>query len=292
MNTRIALGSASFGMPYGISNTSGRVSEAAVAQILAVARAQQIDTIDTAIAYGDSEDTLGRVGVGGWNLISKVGGVPAEVDDVASWMRGMVKGSLSRLNVPKLHGLLLHDPEQLTGPKGQDIADALKVLQSEGLTDKIGYSIYDPNRLPAFLQVCRPDIVQAPFSILDRRIVASGWAKTLKDSGAEVHTRSAFLQGLLLMTPQDRPPKFAPWSVIWDEWSRWLEETDLSALEACLRFVSMHDVIDRIVVGVDKAAQLAQILQMSDAPLPSLPNWPDAGDMDIRLINPSHWNSL
>ena len=56
---KLALGSAQFGLAYGISNSHGKVSMNEVFRILTLAKSLGINTIDTASAYGNSEDVLG-----------------------------------------------------------------------------------------------------------------------------------------------------------------------------------------------------------------------------------------
>ena len=134
------------------------------------------------------------------------------------------------------------------------------------------------------------DLVQAPLNILDRRLVGSGWARRLREQGTEVHVRSAFLQGLLLMAADQRPEKFARWRTSWFEWTRWLGETGLTPLQACLGYALGVEEVDKVVVGVDSVKQLQEILVASHTVLPSLPNWPHPIDTD--LINPGRWNQI
>ena len=62
--SRLALGTAQFGLDYGINNKTGKVSEPAVALILAEAAKNGIECLDTAAAYGDSEDVIGNISTG------------------------------------------------------------------------------------------------------------------------------------------------------------------------------------------------------------------------------------
>lgn len=287
---KIALGTVQFGLDYGVANSTGKVAPEHASLILDAARRSCVDTVDTAIGYGDSEGVLGRIGVSGWRVVSKLPAVPTDVTDVGRWVTSQVAGSLSRLRVRQLHGLLLHAPKQLLEPTGTELMKALVEVKRQGLVAKIGVSIYEPADLDRLLRIGRFDIVQAPLSILDRRLVESGWARRLKESGVELHTRSAFLQGLLLMRPGDRPARFARWQTVWDAWDRWLAESNESALSACLKYVLAVEDVDRVVVGVDDLTHLRQILQVLGVPLDTLPVWPPQA-ADSLLINPSHWNA-
>lgn len=286
---KLALGAAQFGIDYGVANTQGKAEPEEVKRIFAVARSANIDTLDTAIAYGDSEQVIGQTGSHFWNIVTKLPPVPFGYN-ATSWVREQLAGTLTRLGVQQVYGLLLHRPGQLLEDIGPELYGTLKAVQSEGLVKKIGISIYQPATLETTLSQYAVDLVQAPLNILDRSLIESGWAKRLSYAGVEVHVRSVFLQGLLLMPASQRPAKFAPWTDIWAEWDRWLAQTGLTPLQACLRYVCGLDSIDRVVVGVDSAAQLDEVLSASEGILDSLPAFKPLHD--DRLINPACWNQL
>jgi aryl-alcohol dehydrogenase-like predicted oxidoreductase len=290
MNDRLALGTVQFGLKYGVANQVGRVQLEDVRNILQEAAARGVDTLDTAIAYGDSESALGQIGVSSWKIVTKLPSLPEGCSDVSGWVEAQIEGSLSRLGVSQLHGALLHRPDQLLGEHGKPLFEALQNLKAQGITRKIGVSVYGPEELDRLMGEMQFDLVQAPLNILDRRLVESGWARRLKEKGTEVHVRSAFLQGLLLMPPDQRPEKFARWRTIWAEWTRWLDETGLTPLQACLGYAMGVEDVDNVVVGVDNIKQLKEILVASHSLLPSLPNWLQPIDTD--LINPGRWNQL
>jgi aryl-alcohol dehydrogenase-like predicted oxidoreductase len=289
MSSRLALGTVQFGLPYGIANQAGQVSRDEAAAILGHAWAAGIDTLDTAISYGESEQQLGKIGVGQWRVVSKLPAIPESCTDVAAWVQKSIHGSLDRLRIPKLHGLLLHRSEQLLGSPGDALYQALVKLKDQNKVGKIGVSIYDPVELDALWSRYRLDLVQAPFNILDRRLATSGWLTRLHQAGVEVHVRSTFLQGLLLMDAVDRPAKFNRWQPLWDEWHRWLGEQALTPLQACLGFAYSQFEIDRVVVGVDSLKQLQEILVGVKGPVVALPTALMSGDLD--LINPSRWGA-
>lgn len=288
--SRIALGTAQFGLPYGVANKAGQVSRIEAKSILHHAYIHKIDTIDTAIGYGQSEDCLGEVGVRDFQVITKLPGVPDGCADIKEWVEEQLKASLSRLGVRKVYGLLLHQPEQLLGLNGNALYNALKSLKEEGLVKKIGISVYSPSELDLLTNNFHFDLVQAPFNILDRRFFITGWLQRLKDSGVEIHTRSAFLQGLLLLNRVAIPPKFLPWNGLLKKWHDWLDKNSISALQASLAFPLSFSQIDRVVVGVDSKSQLLQILSAeSDSMNTHVPN---LSSEDENLINPANWSKL
>lgn len=287
MINRLAIGTVQFGMRYGIANQIGQVSRNEVAAILDCARTAGLDTLDTAIAYGESEQRLGEIGVGQWQVVAKLPAVPESCTDVHAWVQKLVLDSLGRLRIPKLYGLLLHRPQQLLGSQGNALYRALVGVKEQGKTEKIGVSIYDPNELNALWPHYQFDLVQAPFSVIDRRLATSGWLERLHHAGTETHVRSVFLQGLLLLNPTSRPAMFNRWQSLWQQWDGWLSEHALTPLQVCLGFVLAQSQLHRAVVGVDSLMQLQEILATAEVPFTDPPATLMSEDMD--LLNPSRW---
>lgn len=287
VTSRLALGTVQFGLPYGVANRTGQISLDEARAILSCAANHGIDTLDTAIAYGDSERRLGEVGVERWRVITKLPPVPQSCSDVAAWARECIAGSLARLRSTKLHGLLLHRALDLLAPTGDALYRELRAQQQRGVVEQIGVSVYGPEELEALCSRFEFDLIQAPFNVVDRRLADSGWLTRLQRQRTEVHVRSVFLQGLLLMEPDARPARFAAWQALWDTWQRWLADSGLTPLQACLAFALSHAGIARVVVGVDREAQLAEILASAttrDARPPAA-----LTSCDAQLINPLSW---
>ena len=110
--------------------------------------------------------------------------------------------------------------------------------------------------------------------------------------GVEVHARSVFLQGLLLMPSALIPAKFAPYLTQLKRWQVWLEgeAAGKSPVQACLAHVASYTGIDRIVVGADSLGQLQAIIEAtSTLPLQA----PESLASNLSaLINPAKWNNL
>jgi aryl-alcohol dehydrogenase-like predicted oxidoreductase len=282
---RLALGTAQFGMSYGIASATGRMPLDACGEILALARASGVDTLDTAIAYGEAEAVLGRIGVDNMRVITKLPALPDDVADVEGWVHRMITGSLMRLGIASLDSVLLHRPGQLLERRGQLLHDALAGLKAEGITRRVGVSIYAPDELDAILPRFQLDLVQAPFNVFDRRLERSGWLQRLSAAGVEVHVRSVFLQGLLLM--KHAPHGFERWAPLWRRWSEWIEASSVTRVRACLQFALGQPDVQRVVVGVDSAEHFQQILAAADAPCTLPPDNLSTGDVD--LIDPSRW---
>lgn len=287
---RVALGTVQFGRKYGVANVDGQVSREQAAAILAYAATRGLDTLDTAIAYGDSEQRLGEIGVDQWRVISKLPRLPMEARDVERWAIDHLEGALRRLRIPACYALMVHHAPDLGGSHGRSLYRALSRLKREGLVEKIGVSVYGPEDLEHLVERFSLDIVQAPFNVIDRRLWSSGWLQRLVSSGTEVHVRSVFLQGLLVMDASKRPEKFNRWRRLLDSWDAWLREQRVNPVHACLAFALSLPAISRVVVGVDSLAQLREVLDFS-AEGPAVPPASVMSD-DADLINPSHWDIL
>ena len=287
---KLALGTVQFGLPYGIANTSGQVSLATAREIVTLAKAHKVNIIDTAIAYGESEHHLGQMNIDSFKIVTKLPALPEGVSNVETWVRKQLNESLGRLRVTAIHGLLLHRSAQLSGTYGSSLSKALQKVQEDGLVNKIGVSIYSPNELGPATEACPIGLVQAPFNLVDQRLLHSGWLKKLKDTGTEIHTRSAFLQGLLLMPRSAISEKFSKWDALWCKWHTWLEENSASPVAACLSYAMSQQGIDHVVVGADNTEQFKQVLGFAKTPL--LFSFPDLACSDELLLNPSHWESL
>ncbi len=287
---RLALGTVQFGIPYGIANQIGQVALGDARAILIRAAEEGIDTIDTAIGYGDSERFLGEIGVSGFNVVTKLPALPVGHLGVAGWVNEQMANSLARLHSCRVYGVLLHKPTDLLGANGQALFNALCALKDRGLVERIGVSVYSPAELENLPANFRYDLVQAPLNLVDRRLFASGWLGRLKDRGVEVHTRSTFLQGLLLLPRNGIPAKFSRWADVWDRWHAWLSDHNEDAVRACLTYsLSLRDV-DRVVVGTDSSGQFTQVLL--GAALASKAALPDLACGSGDLINPARWPYL
>ena len=288
--SRLALGTVQFGLKYGVANSAGKVSPEDVIRILDTARKHDVRTLDTAIAYGDAEQALGTAGVNDFQIVTKLPPLPQGMSDLRRWVVSEIEGSLVRLKVPFVDAVLLHRSQDIVGEHFEAYQAGLADLKERGLCKAAGVSIYAPAELEtiwAHASGWRPELIQAPYNIIDRRLLTSGWLDRLSDAGIRVHTRSAFLQGLLLMSPEKRPAYFAPWTDLLHRWSTWCEDQNIRPLIAALHFAVSEPRLEKVVVGVESASQLAEIVAglKVDNPMSA----PDIASEALDLIDPSRW---
>jgi aryl-alcohol dehydrogenase-like predicted oxidoreductase len=288
---KLALGTAQFGLDYGLSNTSGQVKLPEVKSILEEAKKYNIDTLDTAIAYGNSESVLGEAGVDQFNIVTKLPPIPKDVGNIDLWVSSQVESSLRKMCVSSVSGLLLHRASDLTEDAFRSqLFNSLCKLKDKGIINKIGVSIYNPEELDALEEYgIKIDIVQAPFNILDRRLETTGWLNKLKKERVELHSRSVFLQGLLLQEKNQRNAYFKKWNAYFNKLDEWIKDTKQTPLSASLNFSHSYKGINKIIVGVQNKAQLTEILtSLSQDSQFSVPSELEIDD--LMLINPSNWN--
>ena len=290
--SKIALGTVNFGIDYGINSKNGRVQPMEVKSILNYAHLQNIDLLDTAPSYGDSEKFLGGVNVQQFRVVTKTrhfDNVEINNNDV-ELLRKDFYHSLEGLKQDRVYGVLMHNADDLLKTGSQQLFNQLEKFKQEKKIAKIGVSVYDHNQLKSILENYNIDLVQLPFNILDKRLIDSGMLSTLQKRGIEVHARSVFLQGLLLMSEQSRPKKFKRWDALWKIWSDWLGDNQITALEAATRYATSIPEISKVLVGVDTKEQLKEIIVASDGFLPSIPT--ELYTNDVNLLNPSNWDKL
>lgn len=287
----LALGTAQFGMPYGVTNKIKEPTLEELKAILELARNHGITLLDTAHSYGDAELKLGALDLSSFNIVSKLPAIPSEYENIYTNLLSYLELSLKRLGQNSLYGLLLHRPDQLCNPAGGEIYKTLQRFKAAGLIQHFGVSIYSPNELGPILDVCEPNIVQAPLNVFDQRLIESGWLDKLVSSNIEIHTRSTFLQGLLLLPRGYLPTNFKKWSAEFDRWHDCLKKYNISASQACLAYAQSFQKIEQVIVGVGSVAQLNEIVAASLTSLNSndLEFFKNLSCGDEELINPSKW---
>ena len=157
---KLALGTAQFGLPYGISNKNGQVSQYDASQILIKAKSVGIGVLDTAIAYGDGERILGKCDLNDFKIITKLPDFKEDKKELGTWFERQLSTSFSRLDVKNIDGLLLHRPEQLFTEHGDYLYALLQEAKADGKINRIGLSLYDPSEIPKCFDKFEFDLIQ------------------------------------------------------------------------------------------------------------------------------------
>lgn len=243
---RICLGTAQFGMDYGIANTKGRMSDEDIKSVLRYALAHGVTVADTAAAYGTSEETIGRSLKylnRSLNVISKL---PSDAEGKAN-TREVVTRSLKRLGAGKIYGYLLHSFEDFRKP---DIWQELNALKSEGIVEKIGFSLYHTKEAEELLRSdVKFDLLQIPYSVFDRRFTK--YLPLFKERRVEIYARSVFLQGLAFLDPNNMPASVHAARTQVHALRKISVKGGFTLSALCLNFALVNPNIDRVIIGVD-----------------------------------------
>ena len=256
---KLGIGTVQFGLTYGIFNQCGQTSLAEVKNILNTAQQYGIKLLDTASLYGNSEEILGRSLTPNYDFkivtktpyfnVSKI--TKRETLQLVSTF----KKSLEKLNQNKVYGVLFHNADDVFSANGYLLVNELCRLKSKNLIQKIGFSVYSVRQIDQLLKAFEFDLIQVPINIFDQRLLLSGHLKQLKRSHIEIHARSIFLQGLILM-PSVRVPLFSrPIVDLLEKYKKMLNQRGITSIDAALNFVKNVEYIDYILIGVNNEKQ-------------------------------------
>lgn len=276
---KIALGTVQWGLEYGISNKKGIPSNDELDQILSLASVSGINLLDTASSYGNAEMRIGNQSGGKFKIVTKIDSIRNGYS-----IEQQLKISLDNLKLTSVYGCLFHNVIELLNDTEK--WEQILIQKEEGLIKKIGVSLYCPEELERLLALkIVPDLIQIPFNIIDRRF--EPYFKKLNELDIEIHVRSIFLQGLLLNSKMMNHSKFSKWKLIWDKYKEWLNKKGLSPLEGCMGHALSYEEISNVIIGVEHASQLKQIILASGKKSIEAPKMLISTDQ--KLINPISW---
>ncbi len=281
---KITLGTVQFGIQYGISNTHGVPSDIELKSIFSVASQHGIQQLDTASAYGNAEERIGKLSSSSFDIITKFPSVNS-----SKALEDVLNESLHNLEINVIYGYLAHNADVLI--QNPSLWEVLLQSKTDGKIKKIGYSLYTPDQLEKLLDLdCIPDLVQLPYSVLDRKFEKQ--LNILKEIGTEVHVRSVFLQGLYFMNPNELPVKLKPLESSLIAFNEICKEAGVTVGEVALNYVISNPKIDKIVIGVETVKQLKENIDV-------VTNWKPNSDLfskieaihiqDKSLLNPVNW---
>lgn len=282
---KIVLGTVQFGINYGINNTTGQVSHSEVCKIIRIAHNNGIKILDTSSAYGESEIVLGKALSETnleFNIVSKY---PKSDKDV----RETFEQSLKNLGVEKLYGYLVHHFDYYQ--QRPSIFDDMRQLRDEGKIEKIGFSIYNVDQLKELLDNnIQFDIIQFPYNMFDRQF--EPYMQDLCKRGVEIHTRSAFLQGLFFKDTNTLDDSLKPLKPSLDALHAYCAKRGITMEQLALGYVVSNKYVKGNLIGVDNHHQLQSNLNAVGKTLL-------AGDVafvksidvkEKKLLNPVNWN--
>ncbi len=291
---RIGIGTAQLGMKYGIANKSSLLTTKNFEKILEYSIKKKINLIDTANSYGDSEIKIGRLILKNkklkqFKIISKLNNLRKfDQKNINNNILKLVNSSLTRLKVKKIEGILIHDINDLKSSKSEKIMNSFIKIKKKGLVKKIGFSAYKIKDLLKYSKKFKFDFIQFPLNIFDQRILDKKVLKELKYRDVEIHIRSIYLQGLLLISKNNLPYNFKK-NLYLKRWHKFLSDNKISAIEACADFIKLNKIYSKAIVGFDNYKQFLEFFKHFSNRKKLNLNYKYLAVNRTKLINPSKW---
>lgn len=296
---KLALGTAQWGLEYGIANKAGRPTREMLRQMVTLALRAGVDMFDTARAYGESESVIANVlselhqsARVVTKLESDVCDSALSADEVTKRARASLDASCRALRAERVDTLLLHRATLRTCLDGA-VWSWLRSERDRGRIGKLGISAATPNEAIDALQDRDVEVLQVPSSLLDQRLVRRGFFRSALEHGKEVHIRSIFLQGVAFLALDALPDHL---EVARPQLQRIIEfemDMGLHRGQAWLLYGRTLPVA-RLVLGTETAAQIKSNLEGFEIPIP-------AGIEELAsqvallsddVLDPSHWPKL
>ena len=280
---KLVIGAAQFGSNYGITNKS-QISNQDINAIIKLAKKKHINYIDTSPDYPGSQKILGSCNIKKFNIITKL---PIFKNNKTISLKNVVallEDSKKELKKKNFEALLLRTPTKLIN-SNLDWKKLIKLKEKQSIS-KLGYTIYNPDELKLIYKKYKPDVIQLPFNIFDRRFDETGWLDRLSNDGIEIHVRSVFLQGLLLLDPKSFPNKLEAKKDIFILYNNWLKDNNYSKLQSCLSLPLTDNRISKVLVGLNSFSHFKEIISTSVKEI-NYPKW--MSKIDASIINPQSW---
>lgn len=290
---QLGIGTAQFGLDYGISNNIGQVALEQARAIINHAQNSGIYMLDTAVAYGDSETVVGscieNLDKSRFCIYTKTIPLKTEKispDDLEKLTRAF-ETSLKNLGLDHVTGLLVHHADDLLNSNGEQLFEYLHQLKSSGKIKKLGVSVYSKEQIDQLLKKYQFDFMQLPINVFDQRLLQNGTIAMLGKRGIEIHARSIFLQGVLLMQPDDLPEHLHALKAPLLNFQMQAKCSGLSPLAAALMFIKQISKISTAIIGVVTVEHLKECI--SAYANKSGMTFSEFAQTDNRLIDPRSW---
>ncbi len=284
--SKLGLAAAQFGLDGMGASPRARSPEIEARDILNIAARAQLSVLDVSGNYGRAEQVLG-------DLIPRP--VPfrvtlsaARADRGPDFVEAEARASLRRLGIERADALIVSSPAELFGAHGAAVWDRLHHLRDEGLFAKIGVAAHASDDPVGVARRFKPDILQAPASLLDQRLLADGSLARIAGLGIEVQLRSIFLNGLLFLPPDRVPAQLKGASGRLSKVRRMIAEGRSDPLQAALGFALSRPEASAVLVGVTSAAELSAVVAAASSPPPDL-DWDDMAIDDPVALDPRRW---
>lgn len=255
MNNKIILGTAQFGMKYGVANKKGKIKSKEIFKILNYLKKINIKFLDTAYSYGVSEEEIGKyykTKKTKFNIITKLS-FKNNKEIVEQYI-----SSLKKLGYPPKI-ILAHSSKDYLNP---EFHKAMKFLKSKYPISKIGVSLYKISEIKQILKYKKPDYLQIPINIFDQRFVDKKIINIIKKKSIKIIGRSVFLQGLFFKNRKFIFKNFKNVKSKYDKLSKVANIEKMNLGQLSLNWTYNLKEIDLIIIGIDSLKHLKENLKI------------------------------
>jgi aryl-alcohol dehydrogenase-like predicted oxidoreductase len=284
--SKLGLGTAQFGLDGGAAGR-GRPPELEVREILAIAARSGLSVLDTGAASAHAEAVLGSVLPRPSCL--RVSIKAPRGDRGPDFVEAEARAALGRLGLTGADSIVVQSAGDLFSPYGMALWERLLALRDAGLFNRVGISAYASDDPAGLARRFRPDLIQAPVSLLDQRLLMDGSLAAVKALGVEVHLRSVFLNGLLFLPPDRVPSQYKSAAARLSRARRMIAEGRSDPLQAALGFALSRPEADAVIVGAATAAELQAVVAAASSPPPDL-DWDDMALDDPDVVDDRRWS--
>ena len=281
-----SLGTAQFSKNYGISNLIGKPSTKEIKKILSLAKKNNVKFLDLAEDYNGVIRVLGSLKINHFKIILKL-------KIKSSYTKNKIiqnfAKSLKLLNLNKIHAVLIHNINDFNYKELNKVFETFKYLKSIGLINKFGISSYSLSEAKKFVKIYKINFLQIPLNIFDQELIKNKNYLYFKNSKTEIHVRSIFLQGLLLMDKRKLPKYFNKWKNLFNKFEKKKASYEKTSFELCINFIKLNiKKFKSVVIGVNSAKELNEIIYMFKKNKYNI-SYKNLSCSDKKLIYPYKW---
>ena len=283
----LAIGTANFGNSYGLKKV--KLEKKEINKIFKFLDANRINLIDTASIYGNAEKIIGNHKLKKKKIVTKIFIKNQKFSEKYAF--SLLKKNLQKLKVRKIYACLIHNIYDLEKKDRILFFQSLKYLKKSKIVEKIGFSIYSPKDLENFKNFFKPDILQIPINIFDRRFENKSFKNYIYKNKIEIHSRSCFLQGLIIdyQKRNIKFKKFKRWDFLFKRLDQFCEKLSINRMEACILYLKKNKMINYAIFGFENIEQLSVIYSLFNKNLKKLKFPKNLSSRDEKLIDPRKW---
>lgn len=278
---KLILGLTQFGMNYGVMNTFKDNKDVLLSKVLKICKKDKIEYLYTSTYYGNANKLLAKKKLKKFKIIIKF----KYKDFLKKNLNFAISKIQKKLKI-KNFTLMIDGFENLNKNIRENVYKKILYLKKNKIIKKFGFSIYYFKNVKNICRNYKPDIIQCPYNLIDRRLENNNLLKFFHQNKIQVDVRSIFLQGILLSNTKKIPAKFKIWKKLFKKFENWSMKNKINKINACVSFIFKNKHISRALIGVDNLEQFKEILSLK---LHKNIKFPNLRSNDQNLINPSKW---